>query len=207
MALDNSLPFMRGSTWKDGNTASTAVPNIACLGAAYPTTDGGENVVKPNPIHAGATNVKYAVVGGHGTGMAMELKVIANLSGSAISLTRAGLKASTGNTNKPGYGINVTPGDGGLGTTLAYLADDAYASGTTIAAGDCFYAVAKGPVLARVSVTPTAIVRGDPLVWNGSGRLRKAGTNANNHSIVATAMISATTNNTTKLVFMHGIGP
>ena len=207
MALDNSLPFERGATWKGGNTASTDVPNIGCLGARYPTTDGGENVIKPDAIHTGSTNIKYAVIGGHGTGMAMELKVIANLTASAISLTRAGLKASTANTGKPGYGVNVTPGDGGLGTNLAYLADDAYASGTTIAAGDCFYAVSRGPVLARVSVTPTVIVRGDPLVWNGSGRLRKAGTNANNHSIVATAMQSATTNNTTKLVHMNGNGP
>jgi len=184
MAFDQSLPFERGKTWKDGNTGITATPNVQFLGTVFPTTDGESDINT-----------------GHNTGRSMELRAIVALA--ATTLTKRGLRASTLNTQSSYWGFNGS-GDNGVGTGSAFVPDDRYDSGTAIAQGDIIYAIARGPARVRCSVTAGNWAVGSPLSWTGGGNLRIAGTATGNHHIVAIAREVATTVNVAKLVDVIG---
>lgn len=185
MAQDGNLPFDRGDTFKGGFTASTAVPHVALqiAGNSYQTNDDATN--------------------GHSTGQVVELMPIVNRAGAALTLTRSGLRASTLNSHTPFDSVNVAGGPGVAALTMGghgFIPDDRYSSGASIPAGDIFYAVKRGPALARVSTRGGTIAVGAHLCFTTGGTLRPISTFAGQRIVQAIAMQAATTANVQKLV-------
>lgn len=186
MAQDGNLPFDRGTTFKDGFTASTAVPHVALqiAGNAYQTNDDSED--------------------GHDTGQVIELMPVVNRSGGALTLSRAGVRISTLNThaindsvNKAGPANNTA----GNGLNYAWVPDDRYTSGQSIGQGDLFYVIKRGAAKCRMSTRGgnNIIAANDALCWTTGGTLRDVATLAN-AQVVAIALETATTANVQKLV-------
>jgi hypothetical protein len=183
MAQDGILPFERGDTFKGGFTASSDVPAVAAsiAGNEYEITDDAGD--------------------GHGTAQALVLVPVGNRSGSTLTLKRAGCRASTLNSHSAFEAVNASGGNVHTTGARAYQPDDRYTSGQTIAPGDIFLTVKKGPANARMSSRGGAIAVNDKLTYTTGLKLRKAGANTN-HDIVAYAMQAATTENVQKLVNM-----
>lgn len=180
MAQDGNLPFDRGATFKDGFTASAAVPHVALqiAGNAYQTIDDSED--------------------GHGTGQVIELMPVVNRAGASITLTRTGVRISTLNSHTVGDSVNGV-GAAAHGTFSAWLPDDRYASGTVITDGDVFHVVKRGPALARLSTRGGNIAVNDQLCWTTGAKLRAVRT-FSNPAVVARAMQAATTELVQKMV-------
>lgn len=182
MAQDGILPFERGDTFKGGFTASAAVPAVAAsiAGNEYEVIDDAE---------------------GHATAQAVVLVPVINRSGAALTLNRRGCRASTLNSHSAFEAVNSTGANAHTTGMRAYQPDDRYTSGQTIAPGDIFLTVKKGPCTARMSTRGGSIAVNDKLTYTTGLKLRKAGANTN-HDIVAYAMQAATTENVQKLVNM-----
>lgn len=180
MAQDGNLPFDRGTTFKDGFTASTAVPHVALqiAGNAYQTNDDSED--------------------GHDTGQVIELMPVVNRSGGALTLTRTGVRISTLNTHTIGNSVNGV-GAAGHGTRSAWLPDDRYTSGQSIGQGDVFYVTKRGLSKARLSTRGGNISVNDQLCWTTGAKLRAVRT-FSNPAVVAIALQAATTELVQKLV-------
>lgn len=183
MAQDGNLPFERGATFKDGFTASTAVPraSLSIAGCVYPTVDDQD---------------------GHNTGREVELMPVVNRTGSALTLTRMGLRASTLNSNAPFHSVNVAGSLGGSALTnggFGYVPDDRYTSGQSIPAGDIMYVIKRGPGRVRASTRGGSIAAHDRVCWTTGGSLRAVRTLATNPLVVAIAGEAATTANVVKL--------
>lgn len=173
MAWDNSLPFERGVTWKDGNTASTAVPNVYLGGRVFPTGDN-ESVVNKT----------------HGGSMVQELVALVNRASASVTLSRTGLRVCTLNTISPGSSFNGLVGSAADAARGGWIPDDHYTSGQVIAVGDVMYGVARGIVKARMTTRGGSIIVGDPLSFSTGGKLRKLGTS---QCVIAVAMEACTT--------------
>lgn len=182
MAQDGILPFERGTTFKDGFTASHAVPAVAAsiAGSEFPVVDDSE---------------------GHGTGQTVVLMPLIAQTG--ITINRRLVRASSLNTRSAFQAVNGSAAAGGstgivLGG-LAYLPDDRYTSGTSIVAGDIFHVVKKGPCLANLNTRGGNIIVGDRLVAQTGGHLRKASGTTEQH-VIAIAMDTCNRVSATKMV-------
>lgn len=180
MAYDNSLPFERGVTWKDGNTASTAVPNVNMAGRVFPTGDDESVVGK-----------------GHNSAIPIKLVVLANRSGGNVTLSRTGLRFSTLTSTTPYTAVNGAAAVGARG----FIPDDRYTSGQVIANGDLFYGVKEGIARARMSTRGGNIAVNDSLSFTTGSKLRKVATSA---VVIAQAMEACTTENVSKNVNVIG---
>lgn len=180
MAQDGNLPFERGDTFKGGFTASTAVPHVALqiAGNAYQTNDDAED--------------------GHDTGQVIELMPVVNRATATLTLTRTGVRISTLNSHTVGDSVNGV-GAAAHGTRSAWLPDDRYASGKTVAVGDVFYVAKRGIMRARMSTRGGNIAVNDQLCWTTGAKLRAVRT-FSNPAVVAIAMQAATTELVQKVV-------
>lgn len=183
---DRTLPFQRGTTWKDGNTASTSTPNVTVAGQSYDSSETDREV-------------GTGLATGHATRL-IALRAI----GVPATITQdyIGWPMSTASTIAVGTGYRANTHTGPSGGRF-YLLDDAMATGAQVAQGDIAYFVEKGPARARVSVTYSAILRGDQLVFMTRGALRKARTLIDADEFVyAVAMDAATTTGVRKQVLV-----
>lgn len=177
MAFDNVMPFERGTTWKDGNTASTAVPAVNIHGAIYENRDD-------------ESEVDY----GHRSAAPIRLRATVNRSGSTITYGYTGLRYSTLTSVAPLTAVNGAVAAAAIGGCLV---DDRYSSGFTIAAGDIFWSVAGGPVRARMSTRGGSISVGNPLSFTTGAKLRAMRTSEG--KIIAEALEACTTEGVIKL--------
>lgn len=179
MAQDGNLPFDRGDTFKGGFTAASSIPQVSLsiAGNAYQTTDDST---------------------GHNTGQVIELMPVVNRAGAALTLTRTGVRISTLNSHAVNDSVNGV-GAAGHGTRSAWIPDDRYTSGQSIANGDVFMVAKRGPMKVRCSTRGGNISVNDQLCWTTGAKLRAVRTFSNPH-VVAIALQAATTELVQKMV-------